>query len=77
MKFHTLHRLKFCDQSGFIRNKMGCFNDPAWKVFGWWGGVGLVADTNYLYPARWGWINILGLLFVLKINWKSKFSMQC
>ena len=29
---------------------MGCFNDPAWKVCGW------VADTNYLYPARWGWI---------------------
>ena len=22
-------------------------------VVGWWW----VADTNYLYPARWGWIN--------------------
>ena len=22
----------------------------------WWGGW--VADTNYLYPDRWGWINI-------------------
>ena len=22
------------------------------------GGGGVVADTNYLYPARWGWINI-------------------
>ena len=22
------------------------------------GGGGGVADTNYLYPARWGWINI-------------------
>ena len=22
---------------------------------GWWGGW--VADTNYLYAARWGWIN--------------------
>ena len=21
------------------------------------GGWGVVADTNYLYPARWGWIN--------------------
>ena len=31
-------------------NKMGCYNDPAWKVCGW------LADTNYLYPARWGWI---------------------
>ena len=20
------------------------------------GGVGLVADTNFLYPAHWGWI---------------------
>ena len=42
-----------------VNNKMGCFNDPAWKVCGWWwwGGCG-VADTNYLYPARWGWINI-------------------
>ena len=30
-------------------NKMGCFNEPAWKVCGW-GGVGGVADTNYLYP---------------------------
>ena len=34
---------------------MGCFNDPAWKVCGWWV-VGWVADTNYLYTARWGWI---------------------
>ena len=33
---------------------MGCFNDPAWKVYGWVGGW--VAETNYLYPARWGWI---------------------
>ena len=23
------------------------------KFVGGWGGV---ADTNYLYPARWGWI---------------------
>ena len=30
-------------------NKMGCFNDPAWKVCGWVGGG--VADTNYIYPA--------------------------
>ena len=22
------------------------------------GSGGVVADTNYLYPARWGWINI-------------------
>ena len=29
-------------------------------VGGWWDGVGGgVADTNYLDPARWGWINIL------------------
>ena len=54
-------------------NKMGCFNDPAWKVCVWWGGGGVadtnfekfvcggVADTNYLYPARWGWINTIGL----------------
>ena len=33
---------------------MGCFNDPACKVCGWSGGG---ADTNYPYPARWGWIN--------------------
>ena len=32
---------------------MGCFNEPAWKVCGW------VADTNYLYPARWGQIKKL------------------
>ena len=38
-------------QVAIITNKMGCFNDPAWKV--------CVADTNYLYPARWGWINVL------------------
>ena len=25
-------------------------------VVGWVGWVGWVADTNYLYPARWGWI---------------------
>ena len=39
---------------------MGCFNDPAWttttrRVCVWWV-VGGVADTNYLYPACWGWI---------------------
>ena len=21
-------------------NKIGCFNDPAWKVCGWWGWLG-------------------------------------
>ena len=30
------------------------------RVCVWWGGVGGglggVGDTNYLYPARWGWI---------------------
>ena len=24
-----------------------------------WGGGWWVADTNYLYPARWGWIKNL------------------
>ena len=53
-------------------SKMGCFNDPAWKACGWWGGDvvgwwrGGVADTNYLYPARWGWIN--NLIF----NWSER-----
>ena len=42
----------------FNKHKMGCFNDPAWttttqRVCVWLGGV---ADTNYLYPASWGWI---------------------
>ena len=27
------------------------------KFVGGVGGVGGLADTNYLYPARWGWIN--------------------
>ena len=36
---------------------MGCLNDPAWNVCGWGGVGGGVADTNYLYPIRWGWIN--------------------
>ena len=31
-----------------VKNKMGCFSDPAWRAR---------EDTNYLYPARWGWIN--------------------
>ena len=49
---------------------MGCFNDPAWKVCGWWGGGG-VADTNYLYPARWGWINykLFVKLNITKLVW--------
>ena len=25
------------------------------------GGVGWVSDTNYLYSARWGWINMFWL----------------
>ena len=38
-------------------NKMVCFNDPALNVCVWLGWWGEVADTNYLYPALWGWIN--------------------
>ena len=26
-------------------NEMGCFNDPAWKVCGWWWGGWLTAST--------------------------------
>ena len=32
----------------------GEFVVGVWVVLGGW-----VADTNYLYPARWGWINKL------------------
>ena len=41
-----------------ITTRWVCFNDPAWESLcvGW---VGRVADTIYLYPARWGWINII------------------
>jgi len=51
---------------------MGCFNDPALKVCGWGG----VADTNYLYPARWGWINMYRVylkivLLFLGLNFKG------
>ena len=46
---------------------MGYFNDPAWKVCGW------VADTNYLYPARWGWINKNDLGFVI-VNWEEEME---
>ena len=34
---------------------MGCFNDPAWKVCGWWWG-GWLTPTTY-NPACWCWIN--------------------
>ena len=44
---------------------MGCFNDPAWKVYGWVGGV--LADTNYLCPARRGWIKNV-LFCVIQVN---------
>ena len=43
-------------------------------VVGWWwgGGGGGVADTNYLYPARWGWINThffgLGIIYDMMLN---------
>ena len=30
---------------------------------GWWGG----SQTNYLYPARWGWINDIVDLILPKI----------
>ena len=65
---------------------MGCFNDPAWttttrRVCVWWGGGG-VADTNYLYPARWGWIKskaaanhhhsiVIYMLIVASCTWLS------
>ena len=31
---------------------------------------GGVADTNYLYPARWGWININYLILYSKDLWE-------
>ena len=49
-------------------------------VSGWVGWGGVVADTNYLYPARWGWINNIYLMVrkirgqarvLLKLNTKS------
>ena len=56
-------------------NKMGCFNDPAWKVCVVW--LGWVADIDYLYPARWGWINInkLGCAW-LHLNSLFRFKTQ-
>ena len=37
---------------------MGCFNDPAWKVCGWWGGGGGVGGwltpTTYIQLAGAG-----------------------
>ena len=44
-------------------------------------GGGGVADTNYLYPARWGWINNISLqiiLFAVLINnnpWLSPLTL--
>ena len=70
---------------------MGCFNDPAWttttrRVCGWWGGgvvgwwCGRVADTNYLYPARWGWINncfrpLMMINLVVMMRWSNWTSL--
>ena len=40
--------------------QLGKFVGGGGGVGGW--GVGeVVADTNYLYPARWGWINYFHL----------------
>ena len=52
---------------------MGCFNDPAWESLwvGWW-----VADTNYLYPARWGWIKSMRYASELEVNLKVNFAIQ-
>ena len=34
---------------------MGCFNDPAWKVCGWWGGGGgWLTPTTYIQLAGAG-----------------------
>ena len=40
---------------------------------GWWGGV--VADTNYLYPARWGWIKN-GSIFMLDFGIERLEGLQ-
>ena len=50
-KFQDFSRQDNSRQDGFaLMIQLG-------KVCGLVGGG--VADTNYLYPARWGWINIL------------------
>ena len=44
--------------TNFNNNKMGCFNDPAWKVCGWWSGgvvvVGWLTPTPYIQLAGAG-----------------------
>ena len=30
--------------------------------------VGWVADTNYLYPARWGWINYIHIPYMKQFH---------
>ena len=39
-----------------------------WDIIGWGIVGGTVADTNYLYPARWGWINKKCLLQCAKLH---------
>ena len=43
-------------------------------MLGWWCGGGVVADTNYLYPARWGWINIISDAAVAAFIFASAIS---
>ena len=56
---------------------MGCFNDPAWKVCGWWGGW--LTPTTYMQltgagsTAHWGWIksekeNVASSSLVTSVN---------
>ena len=45
-----------------MNNKMGCFNDPAWKVCGWMGGVGWLTPTTYIQLA-WA-----GLVYLCHMN---------
>ena len=56
------------------RNKMGCFNDPAWKVCGWWGGgvvVGWLTPTNYIQLAGAGSISLYPNEFKNKTVFKN------
>ena len=41
-----------------------------------WGGVGGVSDTNYLYPVRWGWINIWFFYPKVMLLWQGLFYME-
>ena len=77
----SIYLIRIIRISECIRIFVTLWDSTRTEICGW--VVGWVADTNYLYPARWGWINNLKrlpfpwpLLKVVMVTVTMRYSLK-